>query len=362
MSTRHTTGWSTCTFRTRPPRSKPGARLQASYHHAELDQLALGYLSYGAEMLIDLDEPDHCYVLEVPISGALVLRRTNEEFVCVPHAPAMLTATEAVGKHWSHDCAVLLVCFRRVALETWLAHLLDHEPNAPPRFALGTTPGNIAMKGLIRNLRWVLGELDQYGGLLEHPAVVTAMQRQLMTELLYAYPHTHSEALHVEPSDPGKRAVDTARDWLHAHPDQPLDLVTPAREAGVSEPSLRWGFTRRQDTPPAVYQRRLRLRQAAAELRAALAGEIIGELIRRERERAGMSEQAFADALNAVAGTATIDQPTVSRWENGEVIPSPRWRRHIAEVLDLPLERLDRAAAGAEILRLARSLADTDQQ
>lgn len=84
-------------------------------------------------------------------------------------------------------------------------------------------------------------------------------------------------------------------------------------------------------------------------------GITIGELVQQERERLGWSKRTLARMLAKVSG-APITRHEVYRWECKSVIPGPEWRRWLAQVLHLPLERLDAAAAYSEIQRLTTRL------
>jgi hypothetical protein len=53
----------------------------------------------------------------------------------------------------------------------------------------------------------------------------------------------------------------------------------------------------------------------------------------------------LAARLCAASGLATVTRHEVSRWEREERIPRGYWLAWLALVLDLPLERLERAAA-----------------
>lgn len=86
--------------------------------------------------------------------------------------------------------------------------------------------------------------------------------------------------------------------------------------------------------------------------------EPIWELIRRQRIRAGLSEPELAKAVAQASGRHGLTGHAVSRWERGEVIPGPDYRRWLAVVLEIPLELLEAAAVSAKMHRLASDMAD----
>jgi transcriptional regulator with XRE-family HTH domain len=81
--------------------------------------------------------------------------------------------------------------------------------------------------------------------------------------------------------------------------------------------------------------------------------ETIAELITRLRTEQGKSQYALADALRNATRRAdgAPDRGMVHRWETGRRIPTPYWRTHLASVLGVPVETLDRAAATAKARR-----------
>ncbi|WP_312894047.1 helix-turn-helix transcriptional regulator [Nocardiopsis metallicus] len=65
----------------------------------------------------------------------------------------------------------------------------------------------------------------------------------------------------------------------------------------------------------------------------------IGRTIKELRQALDLSQARLANLL-ANAGGATVDRSHISRWENGRCAPSPYWLRHLAVVLQVPMELL----------------------
>jgi transcriptional regulator with XRE-family HTH domain len=79
--------------------------------------------------------------------------------------------------------------------------------------------------------------------------------------------------------------------------------------------------------------------------------ECIGALLVRVRLASGRSQLRVAELLCAASGEPTLTRHEVSRWEREERIPSQRWLRWLAVVLDVPLDDLERAAGFARARR-----------
>ncbi len=70
---------------------------------------------------------------------------------------------------------------------------------------------------------------------------------------------------------------------------------------------------------------------------------MLGAVIRDLRESLGWSQSRLATALCTVADRETVTRETVSRWETGKRTPGPWWLRHLATVLQVPIEILEQA-------------------
>lgn len=84
--------------------------------------------------------------------------------------------------------------------------------------------------------------------------------------------------------------------------------------------------------------------------------ETIGVLMARVRADRGISQLRLAERVCAAAGHPTVTRHEISRWEREERIPSGFWLGWLAVALELPLERLERAAATARRRRRAQPI------
>jgi putative transcriptional regulator len=88
-------------------------------------------------------------------------------------------------------------------------------------------------------------------------------------------------------------------------------------------------------------------------------GEPIGDLIRQLRQRHGLTQGGLAGKLVDISGNDGMNRRQVARWERGKRIPGPYWRNWIGVAFDIPVVRLDRAAALAQFLRAAPDVAES---
>ncbi|MDT0302879.1 helix-turn-helix domain-containing protein [Streptomonospora wellingtoniae] len=69
----------------------------------------------------------------------------------------------------------------------------------------------------------------------------------------------------------------------------------------------------------------------------------LGALIADLRTSLGWSQSRLASELGQTAGHDTVTREQVSRWEHGRRTPAAFWLRHLATVLQVPIELLEKA-------------------
>jgi transcriptional regulator with XRE-family HTH domain len=70
---------------------------------------------------------------------------------------------------------------------------------------------------------------------------------------------------------------------------------------------------------------------------------LLGIFIRKLRESLGWSQSRLATELCKVANRETVTREEVSRWETGKRAPGSWWLKHLATVLQVPIEVLEQA-------------------
>jgi transcriptional regulator with XRE-family HTH domain len=71
---------------------------------------------------------------------------------------------------------------------------------------------------------------------------------------------------------------------------------------------------------------------------------MLGAAVRELRESLGWSQSRLATALCEVSHHATVTRENISRWETGKRVPGAWWLRHLATVLQVPIEILEQAS------------------
>jgi transcriptional regulator with XRE-family HTH domain len=93
-----------------------------------------------------------------------------------------------------------------------------------------------------------------------------------------------------------------------------------------------------------------------------IVGEPIGDLIRDQRHRRGLTQDGLAVKLADISGNDAVNRRQVARWEHGKRIPGRYWRKWIGAALEIPAGRLNRAAALSQFLRAAPAATDNGRE
>lgn len=334
------------------------ATLRTVLHYASLGPIGIGGLSFGPPVEVAVEALEDFYLVEIPLWGRLRLRSGEHEMIATPHRGAVVNPDKRLWKQWDADTGVLIVSLERAALlaraETWA----DRSLRGILRFdtALDATAG--ADRAWLALVWAMVRDLEHEQGLTTHPELAVRWGELISDALLLGHPSTHRHLLlrEDEPSA-GPRALRHLLEQLHTYPERSWTSPEMARAMGVGVAAMERTFTRRLDTTPQDYVRAIR--QAVARTTTLRGSEEdatgdmpIGELIRRERQRAGMSESQLAEELAEVSGNPGITRAEVSRWEHGRRIPRPYWRGYLSQALQLPLDQLDHAASVSRARRL----------
>jgi transcriptional regulator GlxA family with amidase domain len=115
--------------------------------------------------------------------------------------------------------------------------------------------------------------MERPASVIQQPLAGAHFARLLMTTLLFAHSHNHSEALHRPVSRVRPRAVRQVLDLVEAHPEEPYSAGALAAHAGVSLRALQAGFSREVGMSPMAYLQDVRLARVHGELVDAITEE-----------------------------------------------------------------------------------------
>lgn len=242
---------------------------------ARVGNLALSYITYGADVCIDPDRLSTFFLVHLIPAGRSEIHIGKRSLIGSAEMGSVTSPTLAMRMRWSADCAHLVLKLDRAALERHLCALLGDLVTRPiefePELSLTTGPGG----GFRRLINFVAAELDQDDSLLRSPLGIAGIEQILMTALLGTQPSNYSDALAKQASPATPRHVMRAEDLIRAHPERPITVGDLTATSGVSARTLFEGFQRFRGTTPMALLRTIRLERVRAELEAAPPSENI---------------------------------------------------------------------------------------
>jgi len=143
---------------------------------------------------------------------------------------------------------------------------------------------------------------------------VLAMEVSLTEVLTLLFSQYRQQKMQVSESGKEFQAVNKARDYLAAHPNNKVTLGELAHAAGMDSFHLCRAFSKHFGLPPHAWHKQFRLRQAQAKL-------VCGKSIADVALEFGFTDQAhFANAFKKLTGVTPAS--LVLQQQNGKVITS----------------------------------------
>ncbi|MDL5158699.1 AraC family transcriptional regulator [Actinomycetospora termitidis] len=249
-----------------------GRPLDARLNSIASERLTLGYLVYGAHAALDLPPLEHCYHVNLTLSGRTeVTRRRGKERAVTEggRSGAVLIPTEDSTVQWTPEATQFAMKFPRAPLEEHLGGLLGHPIHDALDFdvSMDLTAGpGAALMGAVRFLQT---EMDRPGGIAAAPLARAQLETYVMTALLHGVRHQYTNELVAPRTEDRPALVRQTQDYIDAHAGEPFSIPQLARRMGVSTRTLQVTFARHVGMTPSEYVRDVRLARAHADLLAA---------------------------------------------------------------------------------------------
>ena len=245
---------------------RPRRRLDMRQNVARVGNLALSYITYGADVSIDPGRVSTFFLVHLIPAGRSEIHIGKRSLVGSANMGSVTSPTLAMRMRWSADCAHLVLKLDRAALERHLSALLGEIVTRPvefdPELSLTSGPGG----GFRRLINFVAAELDHDDSLLRSPLGIAGIEQTLMTALLATQPSNYSDALAKQASPATPRHVMRAEELIRSHPERPITVGDLIATSGVSARTLFEGFQRFRGTTPMALLRTVRLERVRAEL------------------------------------------------------------------------------------------------
>ena len=259
--------------------SAPG--FYALHNCAAFDGFSINYVAYGGSVSIDPGCLDRFFLLQIPLQGTARIATAACEVESSPGTRAsLLSPTIPTRMTWDGDCAQLILLVDRRLIEQRAAAL-----SGRPAGAVEFTPAIDLNQACGRELQSRAADLVDLAERLgpNHrlaPVAAAELREALLGSLLHGQHHSRSQAMQVfgGRAETLPRPLRRARDCLHAHAAEPLDLDQLADITGIGIRALQIGFRRHFGTSISQMLLDIRLAHLNARLTSARPGESITEI------------------------------------------------------------------------------------
>lgn len=256
---------------------------RAQYVEGGCEELAVHFLEYGAEVLVDPVPLDRYVLVSRPTRGRLEVHSGGEDRVVRPGETVVLDPYRDFTLRWEQGCRLLTLRLDRSAVESALAHVLGVETPVPPRFGLEGAASPEAGRVWAGMTDLVVRDADTGGHLLANRLLRPRIQEAMVAALVETHPFDPGPA---SPGTPGRvlpRAVRRAVAYAERAADHEVTLADLAAHARLSPRALLDAYRRHLGTTPMAHLRQVRLRRAHDDLLAAdpAAGATVTEIAYR---------------------------------------------------------------------------------
>lgn len=244
---------------------KHETRFDARMNGVAFDRTGLYAIDYGTEARVDTAPWESCFLVALPLSGAVEVSLGREQVLATPEFGSVQSPTERVSLRWLTGAPHLVAWFDRWALEAHLGGMLGREPHRPITFSLGMDLTEPLSRSLLSVVDLLRREVETGGDLLNQPLSLKQLEGLLMTQLLLTQPSNYTSELTKQQPRPAPAAVRQAMELIErARPTPHRDGHRRGRGSGRA--GIAGRFRRHLDTTPTAHLRDVRLEHVRAEL------------------------------------------------------------------------------------------------
>jgi AraC-like DNA-binding protein len=249
--------------------SAGGRPLDARLNVVASPTLTLGYLVYGADASLTLPPLQHCYHVNLTLTGTTTATRRGGRDRVVTSGlrnGVVLLPSEDSTVSWTPEATQYVMKFPRGPLEEHLGGLVGRPVTKTIDFDVAIDLRRGAGSRLLSAVRFLQREIDRPGGLIDAPLARRQLEDYVLTSLLLGVPNSYSDELHRPAGRDRPAVVRVATDYIEEHLDEALSVSQVARHAGVSVRTLQMSFADHLGASPSAYVRDLRLVRVHADL------------------------------------------------------------------------------------------------
>lgn len=231
--------------------------------------------SVGAELSVQLTRQVSYYDINFALEGGNHIEAGDEQVSLSARRAGIISPHMTPTMHLSDGYGQLHVRIERAALERHLELMLGRPVTGPVRFRMEMDLTAPALASWARTIQLLLNDLAEPAGLTAAGAGVSPWPDFLMTGLLLAQPHSHSEWLARGRAGASRPpSVKRVVDLVERDPAGDLSLGRLAAVSGMGPRALQRNFRQHMGVSPREYVQSVRLQRAHADLMAGAGGTV----------------------------------------------------------------------------------------
>lgn len=245
-------------------------------------RMTFGHVTYGADIDLLCPEMESYYHLNLTLAGHTRVAQGGRRGVTSGrHTGAVFNPEDDYRVHWSHDAVQYALKLPARALHDQLAVLLGR-PGDPLvfdlTFDLGAEQGR-SLIAAVNHLRLRYGTMSAHG--TQSRAVISQLESYVLTQVLLATRHNHSDDLVDQPVGAGRQHVRRAAQLIEERAGEPWTVETLASAVFVGARALQVGFRKDLGVTPMEYLREVRLLRARDDLLGSPASVQVSDIATR---------------------------------------------------------------------------------
>ena len=263
------------------PEHRTSPEFFALHNSAVFGGFSVNYVAYGGSVSIDPGCLERFFLLQIPVHGSARIQTAARDIAAAPGSCAsLLSPTIPTRMTWQGNCAQLILLVDRRLLEQRAA-TLSGRPAGAVEFEPAVDLSSAGGQALQSQILELIDLAERLGPQRPLSPITAANQREtLLGALLHGQRHSASDAIERF----GGRAqalpqpLRRAREFLHAHAEEPLDLTQLSAAAGIGIRALQLGFQRHFGTSISEMLRDIRLAHLNVRLTATFPEESITDI------------------------------------------------------------------------------------
>lgn len=222
------------------PTDRHAAGFHAVHRSARQSGSSLNFVAYGSQVDIDPGELKDFFLLQVPVTGAAIVRcGTSVAEARAGHTASLLSPTLPTQMRWSDGCQKLIVLVERQMMQRQCEQLAGRTAGIV-EFETSVDLTTVAGRILLGHMRLMLEaiEADASGPYLAR------LGESMVSLLLTSLGHSQQALLTTPAAPGGSEVLGRAEEWIRTNVDRAFAVAEVADAAGTSLRSLQAGLQR----------------------------------------------------------------------------------------------------------------------